>query len=291
MKKLLCCLLASVVSATLTVIAAPAHALEQPAMSISSEHRLEERDFPPIAGNDPGPVLATVEDCKISPTCDTIPVNIDIPPKYLYRLTISLSWVSPMAGDTSATDMDMYFYDGHYRIQYEETGEMQKDAQGNPVYAWDYDEAGSAATSANPEVGKVAGIDRTSPTHIFYIVINNFAGPNSGYHIKIEFIPIILPPRRSPATRVRPSFTTNNTKTESAAKASPTPSPKLSPVKVPGADGPLVNLPLTIVKDASRGPTKSSSGGLVAGVIGLLILALGLGGFFFIRFRRSKVPE
>lgn len=244
---------------------------------ISVSHPTDEKTYGPLAGNDPELILVHPEDCKVSPSCDTVEVTLDIPEDLLYRIIITTMWEGEDVTGTYVPDIDVYIW--------EATTEVETDATtGQPVTETTYEQIASSASASMPEIAKVADLLPSSDLKRYYITPVLWAGNPSDYTIKVEFYTQTVTRRPSPSPTPRrtqsPPVTVNTAKT-----TSPKPSP--SPVKVPGDTGPLEDMELQALEERfegeSRGPNRAP---LIAGSLGLLVLAGGIFIFFFMRARR-----
>jgi hypothetical protein len=175
--------------------AMPVSALDQAANTIKvTENQTVEKEFQPIPGQNPlpglpapAPKLNTPESCRQATYCDVIPLEVVLPPTLKpsdeFFVSVALEWKTDKlpgikVGEAEYTkeqdvnDLDLY-------VWAEPPGE-------EPVQA--------SSTAANPEALRVF-----RPTNGKYsIVVFNYAGPNTGYKLKVEYKPeSIIPPFES----------------------------------------------------------------------------------------------
>ncbi len=165
--------------------AGPSSALEQAQGLRVGENEAVAQEYQPIPVFNPAPDNPKIkpDDCKTLPWCDTIPLEIVVPPnlpdEMEFFVRIKLEWETenipgnPVTPDTRAVnDLDMYVWD---------------DPQG------DVDQA-MAATEQEPEE-----LALFRPTKGRYqIVIVNYLGPNTGYRLTATYKPEpIIPPFES----------------------------------------------------------------------------------------------
>lgn len=243
--------------------------LEKEGLSVSRSDPVDERDYTPIPAS-AGGFFIDPPSCRTDTTCDTIPIELDAtgfdePEKMFLQLLFTLSWQSEEAEGTNVPDLDMYIYD-----KSEET------------------EVGQGASSAQPEVSGVEWKGRDKTT--LYVVVVNFAGGPTSYHLKLEAqgleikdipkfarpTPQPLPPRPTLAPLV---------------EATPPPAPSepratLRPVVTPGPDGPLTEVDLEAIDArAAKGGGGAPWWVVLASVVGSVGV---LGGTGFLIFRRVR---
>jgi hypothetical protein len=123
-----------------------------------------ERSYPPLAGNDPNPVLTTPDQCRSAPSCDTIPLVIEVPTglgvsdDFYVRLTLIWNDGGKVNGQ-QANDMDL-------RLYYKTTNIAR------------------AKTADQPEVLLVyRPVDKD-----YAVTVLNYTGPNTGYSLRAEML-------------------------------------------------------------------------------------------------------
>lgn len=187
--------------------AVPVSALEQAANTIRvTENQTVEKEFGPIPGQNPlpglpapAPKLNTPESCRQATFCDLIPLEIVLPPTLRpadeFFVSVALEWKTDKlpgvkvgeaeyAKEQNVNDLDLYVWT-------DPIGEDQE-----PVQA--------SSTAANPEKLRIF-----RPTKGKYaITVFNYAGPNTGYKLRVEYKPeSIVPPFESLAPDFMPVAT------------------------------------------------------------------------------------
>ena len=174
--------------------AMPVSALEQSANAIRvTENQTVEKEFGPIAAANPAPglpspapALNTPESCKQAAFCDVIPLEIVLPPTLKksdeFFVTVSLEWKTDKlpglkVGEaeyvkpSDVNDLDLYVWDDPVN------------EEGTPTQ--------QSSTAALPEVARLFRPAKGK----YSIVVFNYAGPNTGYKLKVEYKPEnIVPP-------------------------------------------------------------------------------------------------
>jgi len=169
----------------------PVGALDQTANLIRvGENQTVEKTFGPIPGQHPipatppapAPRLDTPDDCRKLPYCDVVPLEVVLPPTLRpsdeFFVTVELNWDTTTIPATLYTkprrvnDLDLYVW---------------TDPQGDQPIR-------ESATDALPEQLKLF---RPSKGR-YSIVVMNYVGPNSGYRLKVSYVPEkIVPPFES----------------------------------------------------------------------------------------------
>ena len=130
----------------------------------------------PIPANDPAGLFHEPGACATATSCMEIPLKIQLPPGFDFEtgdfvINVTLSWNLAGSPDENAVnDLDMYIYDMAKLDP--ETGE---EAPGV---------AGQSATGSMPEVAKLFS---PSDKKDYRILVSNFAGPNSGFTLDLEY--------------------------------------------------------------------------------------------------------
>jgi len=181
--------------AGISVPSSPVAALDQSAATIRvAENQTVEKEFGPIPGQKPvgvpapAPSLDTPDDCKQATYCDVIPLEVVVPaslaPADEFFVSVELSWATenipstPATPTTAVNDMDLYVWDS---------------PQGEEATA-------VSAAGQEPE-----SLRLYRPTKGRYqIVVVNFAGPNTGYKLKVTYKPEVIP---QPFESLEPDFT------------------------------------------------------------------------------------
>jgi hypothetical protein len=163
--------------------ASPAYANQRDKLVVDGNKGATEADYPALIGNYPASQAANPEpaDCSdpSSPYCDAIPLDIQ-PPSGLtvfdtWFAYIAVSWDKSQPGGCAdlggvtddCNDVDIYTYDNK-QIDTAHTS---------------YTDTGDSASSDDPEVAKLfqPGLG------VYNLIVNNFAGVNKGYHLKVTF--------------------------------------------------------------------------------------------------------
>jgi hypothetical protein len=158
-----------------------ASAFEQESMTVPARATAE-AEYPPIAANDPATVtvdhtLVTPDECRQLPSCALVPLDIEAPvvdPGDDFYVILTISWDVTDISDNNvqpvkSNDLDTFLYDD---------GQIRE----NSGLSAGYTEVGSSASGDMPEV-----IKAFEPVHGRYnLVVVNFAGGNTGWHLKAE---------------------------------------------------------------------------------------------------------
>jgi hypothetical protein len=168
--------------AALSAPSLPAGALAQAGIRVEADQTVE-REYPPIPLANPAPATPATQpvnpnDCKTSPACDTIPLEI-VPPATLaeadeFFVTVELIWQTmntPGVGqgtpaevkETAVNDLDLYVWE---------------DPQGA-------EDVASSASSTTPEKLRMFRPVKGR----YQIVVANYLGPNTGYKLKVTYKP------------------------------------------------------------------------------------------------------
>jgi hypothetical protein len=181
--------------------AMPVSALDQAANTIRiTENQKVEKEFGPIAGQNPlpglpapVPKLNTPETCRQQPFCDVIPLEVVLPPTLKpadeFFVSVAVEWKTERIDGISAGD--------HEYVKPTDVNDLD-------VYVWDDpvgpEPAQQSATAKNPETLRLFRPSKGK----YSIVVFNYAGPNTGYKLTVEYRPeSIVPPFESLA----PDFT------------------------------------------------------------------------------------
>lgn len=262
--------------------AIPAEARDQPAIDIRPGDSITKTYPAFLAARPPGPVFVNQTGnppaCRGSSTnfCDAISINIKLPNGYnrLYFIDLSLSY------DRS---------------------------QGNNValFRWnsnDPDDSSPADKNTNDESPKIMNVQE--PLGVVRFSIINYSGTSKGYTLKLAWReppddPVNLgpgpggskssasgnftPPSSATKSNVTPSFNFEDFESSDTGRPKPTPRTVLAP----GPDGELMELSLPAVSRGNRVPAKPAGlDPVVAIVVGVLMFAGAIVGFFAIRARR-----
>lgn len=251
-------------------------------LKVTLDKRLAEQDYPVLSTPNPLTPNAqdpTPDDCRVLPSCDTIPLILEIPDELVYRLIVTTTF-DHNAGDN---DIDSYFWNDVFTTTPEGDREMRRS------------EMGRSATGAMPEVATFADLEPSSPDNVYWIVVNNFRG-SSAYSIKAE---LVLPKFRSfddESKTPRPRQLVSSTSKPSPEKprsATALPQEVAPPgetftVMVPGPDGELTEVPLTTIKGQAVEQRTPDRRPLIVIAIGILILGAATFVFFGVRGRGAS---
>lgn len=263
--------------------------------------KVYEQEYLPIPAQNPvtpnvqdQPTEPNPENCKTLPSCDTIPMIIDIPADASYKLIITLSFEHLEGGN----DLDAYFFNDV--LEPDPTGQKSDTctpAPGEETRCKRF-RMGNAATGGEPEVAKFADLYPTSPDNVYWIVINCFSGATS-YKIKAEVSQPKLgvfdfdDPQRSPRALVSPSKSSPSKPVSGGSTLPQVPEPVVDTgpkVKVPGPDGELTEMPLTAIKGQATPEKAPDRTPLI--VITIAVVVMGLATFVFFKIRgRQNATE
>jgi hypothetical protein len=192
-------LIATLAVCTLAGLSAPslpAGALGQAGIRVEADQTVE-KEYPPIPLANPVPATpatkpANPEDCKTSPACDTIPLEIVVPSTLTeadeFFVTVELIWQTMTTpglgqgtpaevGETAINDLDLYVWE---------------DPQGA-------EDVARSASSTTPEKLRMFRPVKGR----YQIVVANYAGPNTGYKLKVTYKPEKI---ESPFESLDPGF-------------------------------------------------------------------------------------
>lgn len=270
----------------------PAHAVDRGSIVAAPDPAVSVKAFPPIPGVKPSaPVTAFAQvrapGCREfnGSYCDAIELKFDVPAGYrdIYSVRISLDY-NP--GTTNNNVQLWVWPDGE-----------------NPTSGAPFSGCGSAAgESANNTTPRPKGCTLGEPADPVWITVVNTSGVNSGYTIKTEWIKIdtgvgqyaapksssktspFSPSTSKSSTGVSPSFRSNAA--SDALSVKPTPRTVLRP----GDDGELRELTLPVLENGVRGVRDDSRrfDPVTGIVVGILLAAGSVAGFFAIRRRRAS---
>ena len=186
--------------------AMPVSALDQQANAIRvTENQTVEKDYGPISGSqplpvippDPVPKLNTPERCRQATYCDVIPLEVVLPPTLRpsdeFFVSVTLDWKTSTLPPVSAG--------GHDYTTAREINDLD-------LYVWT-DPAGAepvqaAATDTEPESLRLFRPSKGK----YSIVVFNYSGPNTGYKLTVSYKPEkIVPPFESLAPDFNPVAT------------------------------------------------------------------------------------
>lgn len=198
--------------AFLGTTAKPAYATQRNTLVVTDAQPAE-ADYPALIGNypasqaqNPGPA-----DCNTTARtyCDVVPLNIKPPTGVTtfdsWFAYVEVSWdrtqpggCEDVEGVTNAcNDVDIYTYDN---------------LQDDPAHAA-YTDTGDSASATDPEVAKLF----QPSLGTYNLLVNNFAGANKGYHVKVTFKVFkgdkpyeLLAPSSTPGNSSAPTPTDNS---------------------------------------------------------------------------------
>jgi hypothetical protein len=180
--------------------ALPVSALDQAANTIRvTENQTVEKDFPPLASAEPlpglpspAPRLNTPDRCRQATYCDTIPLEVVLPPTLKpsdeFFVSVALEWKTQALPATAYTkpqqlnDLDLYVWE-----------DPQTDM---PIQ--------QSSTDAQPEQLRLFRPAKSK----YSIVVFNYLGANTGYKLRVTYKPEkIVPPFESLAPDFNPVAT------------------------------------------------------------------------------------
>jgi hypothetical protein len=180
--------------------ALPVSALDQAANTIRvTENQTVEKDFPPLASAEPlpglpspAPRLNTPDRCRQATYCDTIPLEVVLPPTLKpsdeFFVSVALEWKTQSLPATAYTkpqqlnDLDLYVWE-----------DPQTDM---PIQ--------QSSTDAQPEQLRLFRPGKSK----YSIVVFNYLGANTGYKLRVTYKPEkIVPPFESLAPDFNPVAT------------------------------------------------------------------------------------
>lgn len=144
--------------------AAPASALEREKVTLNPGDFIE-RKYPVIAGQNPTGEAQDVDTCRSAIYCDTIPLQINVPPSVPkdsnYIVQVRMFWETAKANGTTVNDLDMFIYNS-------DDEQLQK-----------------GATQSEPETINLA----QPPAGLYHVTVVNYLGENSdGYRLQYKFL-------------------------------------------------------------------------------------------------------
>ena len=167
----------------------PVGALEQQPGIRVEENQTVEREFGPIAGQDPLPAeqLSTPDSCRTAAYCDVIPLEVVLPADLVdsdeFFVAVELRWETPnlpstpASGTQAVNDLDLYVWD---------------------------DPAGESEIAHSEEATEPEALRLYRPVKGRYqIVVHNFRGANTGYRLKVSYVTEIL---EKPFESLEPGF-------------------------------------------------------------------------------------
>jgi hypothetical protein len=175
--------------------AMPVSALDQAASGFRiGENQKVEKEFAPIPGQNPlpglpapAPKLNTPETCKQAAFCDVIPLEVVLPPTLKpsdeFFVSVTLDWKTDRIDGVSAG--------GNEYVKPADVNDLD-------MYVWN-DPVGEApvqqsSTATHPETLRLFRPSKSK----YSIVVFNYAGPNTGYKLTVEYRPEhIVPPFES----------------------------------------------------------------------------------------------
>lgn len=268
----------------------------------------------PQGTNNNGTIVNTPENCRELASCDVMQVNVD--PTGIteaFYVELKLEWPNhcvpsskpgePPVCPPTSINLNIHMWEPTYPkddpstplVDESKDPQTGKQAEGEPDWL-----GRNTSTDKHPETFKFAA-DVDKKVHFYILIVNASAKANpdqiNPYKLtaafKLASFEDYDPCKPGTTDPSCPTNTPSPTPKKSPARAVTdlslsSPKPTLSPVKVPGADGPLTEQTLVAFageKKTSGGDEEKSSP-LVMGVIGLAVLGAATFGFFFIRGRR-----
>lgn len=234
-------LVSVMIASWLTFVAPPAQAIEKEGLTIT-EGQLVEKEYTPVAGNNPAGSAHTPDDCRVQAYCDAIPLEVIVPPTVgpddEFFISILLEWDTGRApGDPvlepegyTLNDMDMYIYTDPATAEEAEARNHTPRTTGDPYVA-------RGASGNTPEQAFLF-----KPEGKYVINIVNYLGANTGYKLTLNWVSEAFPspfealaPEFSPSTTAPPPTTTTTTTAPVDVGPPPTfetTAPTLAPVEV-----------------------------------------------------------
>jgi hypothetical protein len=249
--------------------ATPSMGFEREGMAVSRDDPKVEKTYDdPIVGNNTS-LLHRPTDCRTSTYCDVVELTVDardFGARDVYTVYIKMTWPNP-----EANDLDLYLYDSQeLRIGQAATGDPEEETQ------IDLPETGS-----------------------YYLVVNNFAGPNLGYTFSLNFkyegtlkeIPEFQRATPRPIEEEAPPADTKPLATVSPASPAPEtdlerPEATLAPILTPGPDGAPTTLSLEAVQ--AGGPVEGGGLSWWATAVVIALSVAMFGGLSFFVYRRFR---
>lgn len=250
--------------ACLLALALPALAIEGEGFTLSDASPEVQRDYPPIAGNDPSAqvLVPTIANCRDLPGNVLIPIGMDFSRDFGHVLEIVVDW--PAA---EANDIDIYFFD--------ESGEVIADSA-------------SADPQESVRLGSLANGQ-------YYLCVRNFSGANAGFTLDaaVRFVAVFTrtpePPTDAPPTTTPARTSAQATPQPGAGELKQVDEVTADPVSTPGPDGPFSDRGLVAVAGSRQ--ASPDEGGLSVAQMVLLgltgLVAVGGVGLVALRIRRD----
>lgn len=141
----------------------PATALLRDSISLSPNDDVE-RQYPPIAGQNPTNQAQDSATCESAVYCDTIPVAVNVPSNLPadsnYVVQVTLTWETAKANGTTVNDVDLFFEDDQRQV------------------------VSKSASQNEPESLRVPKPKRGQ----YYIAVVNYVGNNPGYTLRVQYL-------------------------------------------------------------------------------------------------------
>lgn len=322
--------LAAVLAAGLSVNA-PLQAKNQQdsPLRVTPQEPTHERTYLPLVGLHPQQATARHPDrCRLAAVtyCDIVEVKIfDVNPDDLFQVLVFMTWPGPDKTDPQTgkvikdengrtqkdNDVDIYFWRERFvTIVYKEGTTTCGTPPSRSCRAKDTSISFADDQSAgiwHPEIVSLADLqptgkqvelpiedpekeERRYEENYYYVTPLNSVGVNQGYTLKAVYRTNVLDPYDFEFEGGTFAFDPGPRRASAPVRVAE-PKPTLSPVKVPGADGPLTEHELIALKGEWGEQGGGSNTPLIAGTIALLVIGAALGLFFFLRARRRGSAE
>ena len=267
-----------VVALVIAVVGGPsALALDREDFAVSRQSPSAKRTYDqPIVANNTSLTHRPTE-CRTATYCDTIDLEVNsngFVSDDLYYVDILLSWPQQFQeteeGNAQSNDLDLFIYDeSETRIGQSATANEMEKTQIDLPY-----------------------------TGTYFLVVNNFAGPNLGYTFDIkltyggkqkeipEFVRPTAPPTVAPGADTTPTTRTPAVRTTPAPETELEPDATLAPVLTPGPDGEPTTLSLEAIQAQGR---VDGGGPPWWALVLLIVVGVGaVGGLGFFGYRRFR---
>lgn len=318
--KRLAAVISLAIALTAMIVAVPATALDQTAkpITLSLDKRSDYQEYPRMVAANPSVAAARWANpnmCKTEAYCDVTLFNYSVPEGEITKVVFTISFDhGPEVEGEHTNDIDVFFVAQTLVKTY------SRDSAGKESVAetTSYVLVASAATAGQPEVMKLADLPPTTeirfrePTQAqrnsgvykiteqsvqYYFQIYLFSG-TTDYKIRGELSPITLPEfEEQEFTRVfrrsDSSFGSGSPRAAfgTGADLEMPQEEKVPIVKEPGADGPLSEHDLFLVKDQASERKDKGLTPIIPISIAVVLIGAGTAGFFYLRARRRGVEE